>query len=191
MSEKKKLGAQLKKDLTKKAMKYLSTPEGMQKFQQLLETKKRADRFLGTIYGLAGLPNLADKQQVEWAVERQAKRLRELTSQVDKVESLLGRLETLMNEPPVTVAPAVVETPAATPSPKPIAEKKPAKKSSEKKAPAAKAPVKKTAAPRKPARKAVPAKSATKRPKPLGAVPSKTPLSGSKSLLDLNWKKKK
>ncbi|NLH50699.1 MAG: hypothetical protein GX444_19155 [Myxococcales bacterium] len=213
MSEKKSLPERLKKNLTKRAMKYLSTPEGMKKFQQLLESKKRADRFLGAIYGLAGLPNLADKQQVEWAVDRQAKRLRDLSGQVEKVENLLKRLEGLLDEAPAKAPVPAPEPVVAPPPPPPVVEapvveapvverpvvKKPIDKPRVAKAPAkpkpaAKVPEKKAVAPKKTAKKAAPAKpkpKPAKRPKPLGAVPQKTLLSGSKSLLDLNFKKKK
>jgi outer membrane biosynthesis protein TonB len=204
--KKRNLAARVKKAVIRRATRYLSTPEGMATFNKALDAKKKADRLLADLYETAGLPSLLDKRQVEWAVDRQIRRLRELNADLDHLDETLKRLErALANLPEAAPAPVVEITPPVAPpapvepppppapeietqAPKPVKKptpsakaRKPAPPKREKKAPAEPATAAKAAAGKRPAPAA--------KPKPLGAVGA-SPEPARKGLLDLDWKGK-
>jgi hypothetical protein len=168
----------LKKSLTKRAMKYLATPQGLVAFNRFLQAKKQTDRRLAAVYQLFGLPSLHDKQQVEWVVDRQARRVRGLSEDLEALEHAVARLEESWREPPAPV----VDRKAA-PS-KPAPRKRPRR-------------TVKPPRPKKTARTKKPTRAATRRlavgasrPKPLGAANLEAGPVVRKALLDLDWKGK-
>lgn len=120
MSKNKSFGKRLQKTIIKRAMTYLATPEGMATFTKIMKRKKQADRAMAELLKTLGLASLRDKQQVEWAIERQGRRLRDLTGSLAEVESALTRLENALDkpiaEPPA--APAPEKAVVARPEPK-------------------------------------------------------------------------
>jgi hypothetical protein len=97
----KSLGKRLQKAALSRVMKYIQSPQGMATFNKLMDAKKRTDNRLSALYESAGLPSLRGKHQVEWVVDRQAKRIRDLTGELDQIEDALKRLEKTIAAPPV------------------------------------------------------------------------------------------
>ncbi|MDP8224802.1 MAG: hypothetical protein P9L99_15695 [Candidatus Lernaella stagnicola] len=93
MSDKKSLTRRMKKAITKRAMEFLATPEGLQTVGKILKTKKQFDKIVTEVLGAAGLPSLRDKQQVEWAVDRQNRRIRDMADTIAEVDAVIDRLE--------------------------------------------------------------------------------------------------
>jgi len=202
--ERKNLSKRLKKQLITRAMKYISTPEGLANVQRILRAKKSADRAMARFHHLLGLPNRNDKRQVDWIIERQNRRLHDLTENLAGVEEALNRLEkTLVPEPPRPAKTVEPQTrPAKSEKPQPATKPAPAQKKPT--APAAKPPAAtaKTATkkPRRPAKSPQtaakkiepksPAAQAAAPGKPLGAASQGAKLTGSRNLLDLDFRKK-
>jgi len=123
VSDKKKkgLGDRLQNEVMKRAMGYLATPEGMATVGKVIKGKKKVDKVITDVLALAGFSSLRDKQQVEWAIERQNRRIRDLTGGVEEVEAALDRLENALTKPAAKAAakPAVAaKAEVARPKPK-------------------------------------------------------------------------
>lgn len=202
--DRKSLSKRLKKQLMMRAMKYISTPEGLANMQRIFRAKKSADQAMSRFYHFIGLPNRGDKRQVDWIIERQNRRLRDLTENLAGVEKTLDDLEaTLADKPATSSAEIAPQTePVQAVRPKAAAKAAPAKKKPA--APAVKRPAATTkAATKKPSRPAALPKAAGKKPaaKPaagkaaspvatLGAVNKGAKLTGGRNLLDLDFRKK-
>jgi hypothetical protein len=125
-------------------------------------------------FHLAGLPSLDDQADVEGVIRRQTRRLREVVAGLDELESTISRLEKSLAQ---DAEPRSVETPIAR-----LAKTKaPAARKSPRKAAAAKAK-------KRSARKVEPVPV---KPQPLGAARKAAPPTSAKSLLDLQFKKRK
>jgi len=217
---KKSLGQRLQKAALSRVMKYLQSPQGMSTLNKVLDAKKNADNAVSSWYEAAGLGSLRSKRQVEWAVDRQTKRLRDLSGEFDQIEEILAKLEKSVAaanaappEPPMAEIPVVappepppVETPIAPP---PVVTRS---GGDAEEAPPPAAPPKRKSAPKTktapPERKTAPVKAAkpakkimkisAKKPAKKTAAPKPKPLRAAKpsltsarrSLLDLNWKGK-
>ncbi len=179
MSEQKPTPTQTKSPATKWLMKKLSSKRGMALLEFMLKAKSKSDTRLSEIFHLAGLPSLQDKSEVERAIRRQKRRLRDLTFGLDELDDAIKRLENTLSQaattpppPPATVVPLRIVEPG-----KPLISR-------------AKSTKKAKAKPKRPAAKKVTKAPAPAKPRPLGAARKAAPPTSSRSLLDLNFKKR-
>jgi outer membrane biosynthesis protein TonB len=171
VSDKKKngLGDRVQKEVMKRAMGYLATPGGIATVGKVLKGKKKMDKVITDVLALAGLSSLRDKQQVEWAIERQNRRIRDLTGSVEEVEAALGQLEKALTQPAAKAAakPRVAaKAEVARPKPK-VVDLGAVRRASAKKKAVVKQTGKAASAPKpEPKAEAKPEKTAAPRPKP-------------------------
>jgi len=175
---------QLQKKVKKSAFKFLASERGLQTLNSAIKAKRQTDSRLSWFYDVIGLPSLQDKATVEEAVDAQARRIRNLSGDLDDLEQAVDRLEKQLTAKP---APATKK-----------AEKKSTAKTKKKKPQPAKIEPLIKAQPRRKAAKAA-AKPAKEKEMPTQSAaaenaPSPAPKKGkrtapAKSLLADDWKK--
>lgn len=211
MGERISLAKKIRKKATKLSMQYLASENGMATIDGTLKTKRKIDRTASRLYHLVGLASLEDKEEVDGAIKRQTRRLRDVANLVGQVESSLVKLESAIEQAEQAPAPAaktekkkpvttkqkskpVRKKPVTTKQKSKPARKKPTTPKRKSKPPKAqpivlaKPKAKKPAAAKPKKKTAAKKKASPRQPKPLQAF---KPRAGqSKNLLDLDWKKK-